>query len=114
MGVSTELLAILVTIACSVMGVNMYVMKALWEDIKKVKKDQADLRVEMATKMDMRTGCSAIRAQCQKEIKDLFSSMITKMEMSIRDIKSDNDEEHKEMWERINHHAHGPDGKVQI
>lgn len=95
MNVSTEILAILVTVACGIMTINMVVMMLLWGDIKKVKQEQADIRTDVATKADIVKYCEPKHAEGRKEMSDTFCKKVDSIKQQL-----------DELWERINHHSH--------
>lgn len=108
MTVSTELLAILVTINCAIMGANSVFLNALWMDIKRLKDEHATTRVQLATKADLAEDCKTQQKSCRD---GLISQLCGRMEV----LKTENKVDHAEIWERINHHKHQPDdGKVVI
>ena len=95
MNVSTEILAILVTVACGVMTINMAVMKFLWDDLKQTKRDQAEIREDVATKADIVKYCEPKHAEGRKEMSDTFCKKVDSIKQQL-----------DELWERINHHSH--------
>jgi hypothetical protein len=105
--VSTEILAILVTINCAIMGANSVFMHALWTDIKNLKQSHADTRVELERKADVAHDCKTQQKVCR-------DGLINQLCSKIETLKTENTNQHGEMWDRINHHEHRDDGKVVI
>lgn len=95
MTVSTEILAALVTIACGVMTINMVVMKCLWDDLKQTKRDQAEIREDVARKADIVGWCDPKHAEVKREFTDHFCRKLDDIKKSI-----------DEMWDRMHHHSH--------
>lgn len=95
MNISTDILTVLVTVAMGVMGINMYVMRALWEDIKSVKREQAEAREEIATKADIIKYCEPKHDGLRKDANEQFCRKVDEIKKSI-----------EELWNRMNHHTH--------
>lgn len=99
MSVSTELLAILVTIACGIMTINMIVMRLLWSHMMKLQQDQSDIAEDLATKADIVTYCGP------KE--DKLAENVCKKLDEIR-------QRLDRIWDRLYHHSHDKDGNVIV
>lgn len=108
MTVSTEILAVLVTINCAIMTATCTVMWELWRDQKKLRIEHGELRVELQKKADKGHDCKEQQTGCR-------NGLINHICGKLKQLQDENSKQHAEIWERVNHHDHDDDdGKVII